>query len=225
MAIYRFKVCLEDNEDVFRDIDIKAAQTFEQFHVVIQDAFKFDAKHSASFFVSDDYWRKGQEITLRKEDLPLDEDEVKKNVDPKKLMGETKIAKYIEQPHQRFVYVFDPNVQWTFLVEMIKIVEENSKLDYPAIIKSYGTAPKQYKQVTVAKEEINPDIALAGLLGDLEEENDDDEAYKENEPNEEGVEEEEINALEGEEGEEEELEEDAGEEGEGFGVDEEVDER
>jgi hypothetical protein len=29
MAVYRFKVFLEDNEDVFRDIDIKAAQTFE----------------------------------------------------------------------------------------------------------------------------------------------------------------------------------------------------
>ena len=48
MAIYRFKVYLEDNEDVFRDIDIKAAQTFEQFHTVIQEAFKFDAKHAAA---------------------------------------------------------------------------------------------------------------------------------------------------------------------------------
>ena len=74
MAIYRFKVFLEDNEDVFRDIDIKASQSFEQFHTIIQEAYKFDAKHSASFFVSDDYWRKGQEITLRKEDLPLEEE-------------------------------------------------------------------------------------------------------------------------------------------------------
>src|SRR3954464_10448388 len=147
MAVYRFKVYLEDNEDVFRDIDIKAAQTFEQFHKVIQEAFKFDSKHAAAFFVSDDYWRKGQEITLRKEDLPLEEDEIRKNVEPKKLMAETKVAKYIEQPHQRFVYVFDPNAQWTFLIEMIKITEENSKIQYPAIVKSYGTAPKQYKQV------------------------------------------------------------------------------
>src|SRR4051812_3983256 len=152
MAVYRFKVCLEDNEDVFRDIDIKASQSFEEFHKIVQESYKFDAKHAAAFFVSDDYWRKGQEITLRKEDLPLEEDEIRKNVDPKKLMSDTKIAKYIEQPHQRFVYVFDPNVQWTFLIEMIKIVEENPKLTYPAIVKSYGTAPKQYKQVNIAKE-------------------------------------------------------------------------
>ena len=201
MAVYRFKVFLEDNEDVFRDIDIKASQNFEQLHTIIQEAFKFDAKHAAAFFVSDDYWRKGQEITLRKEDLPLEEEEIRKNVDPKKLMAETKIAKFIEQPHQRFVYVFDPIVQWTFLLEMIKIVEESPKVNYPSIVKSYGTAPKQYKQVAVAKEELSPDMAMAGLLDDLEVE--DEEVYKTLDTGEEAVEEDDLNSLEGEEGEEE----------------------
>jgi len=206
MAAYRFKVFLEDNEDVFRDIDIKVAQNFEHFHTIIQTAFKFDSKHSAAFFVSDDYWRKGQEITLRKEDLPLDEEEIRKNVDPKKLMSEVKIAKYIEQPHQRFVYVFDPVVQWTFLIEMIKIVDENAKLEYPNIVKSIGTAPKQYKQVNLAKEELSPDLAMAGLLAELEDD-DDEEVYKTIETGEEAVEEDDIASLEGEEGEEEETDE------------------
>lgn len=212
MAVYRFKVCLEDNEDIFRDIDVKAAQTFEQFHTIIQEAFKFDAKHAASFFVSDDYWRKNQEITLRKEDLPLDEDEIRKNVDPKKLMGEVKIAKYIEQPHQRFVYVFDPNVQWTFLIEMIKIAEENARVNYPSIIKSYGTAPKQYKQINMAKEELSPDLAMADMLNepDAAEE---EEVYKKLDTGEEGIEADDINSLEGEEGEESGDEEGADEEG------------
>jgi hypothetical protein len=224
MAVYRFKVSLEDNEDIFRDIDIKAAQTFEQFHIIIQEAFKFDAKHSAAFFVSDDYWRKGQEITLRKEDLPLEEEEIRKKVDPKKLMAEVKIAKYIEQPHQRFVYVFDPVVQWSFLVEMIKIAEESPKLTYPAIVKSYGTAPKQYKQINMAKEELSPDMAMAGLLNDPETAEPEEDVYKTIVPEEQGIEEEDINALEGEEGEESEEDEDLmDEEADGgeFGSDEE----
>ena len=204
MSIYRFKVFLEDNEDVFRDIDIKVAQTFEQFHGIILEAFKFDAKHAAAFFVSDDYWRKGQEITLRKEDLPLEEEEIREKVDPKKLMADTKIGKYIEQPHQRFVYVFDPNVQWTFLIEMMKIADENKKLSYPAIVKSFGTAPKQYKQINMAKEELSADMAMAALLNDPE--LDEEEIFKAIDGAEEGVEEEDINSLEGEEGEEEELE-------------------
>ena len=219
MAVYRFKIFLEDNEDVFRDIDIKAAQTFEQFHTIIQEAFKFDAKHAAAFFVSDDYWRKGQEITLRKEDLPLEEEEIRKNVDPKKLMAETKIARFIEQPHQRFVYVFDPVVQWTFLLEMIKIVEDNPKLNYPAIVKSYGTAPKQYKQTNMAKEELSPDMAMAGLLNELETE--DEDVYKTLETGEEAVDEDDINSLEGEEGEEEDVEETEEDAGDDYGFNEE----
>lgn len=205
MAVYRFRVSLEDNEDVYRDIDIKSGQTFEQFHTVIQEAFKFDAKHSASFFVSDDYWRKNQEITLKKEDLPLDEEEIRKKVDPKKLMSEIKIAKYIEQPHQRFVYIFDPVAQWSFLIEMVKIAEENAKLNYPVVSRSVGNPPKQYKQVAVIKDEDdNPDLAMANLLSGLDAP--DEDIYKNINNEVHAVEEEDLNALEAEEGEESESE-------------------
>jgi hypothetical protein len=224
MAVYRFKVCLEDNEDVVRDIDIKAAQTFEQFHTIIQEAYKFDAKHAASFFVSDDYWRKGQEITLNKEDLPLEEEEIRKGVDPKKLMADVRIAKYIEQPHQRFVYVFDPQVQWSFLIEMIKIVEESTKITYPSIVKSNGTPPKQYKAFNVVKEAPGEEAMLAALLADPEIE--EEEIFKAIETGEEGIEDDDINSLEGEEGEEESVSEDGPEEdaAEDFGFNEEQEE-
>lgn len=200
MAVYRFRVCLEENEDISRDIDIKSSQTFEQFHLAIQEAFKFDNKHAASFFVSDDYWRKNQEITFRKEDLPLDDEEIRKKVDQKKLMSETKIAKYIEQPHQRFVYIFDALAQWGFLVEMIKIVDDNPKINYPICIKSLGTAPKQYKQIIIPKDDLNSDLTAATLLNDPE--IDEEEIIKEIENTQEGIEEDDINSLEGEEGEE-----------------------
>lgn len=201
MAVYRFRICLEDNEDVYRDIDIKASQSFELFHEAIQEAFKFDKKHAASFFTSDDYWRKGEEITLRKEDLELNEEDKRKKITRKFLMKEVKVAKFIEQPHQRFVYVFDPDVQWTFLIEMIKIVAEDAKLNYPACIRSAGTAPKQYKQTNMAREELSPDLAMAALLSDPE--ISDEEIFKTLEGAEEGIEEDDLESLEGEEGEEE----------------------
>ena len=100
MAVYRFKLFIEDNEDIYREIEILSGQSFEDFHNTIQEAYKFDKKHAASFFVSDDYWRKDQEITLREEDLPLEEEEIRKEVSPKKLMSKTKIAKYIDNPRQ-----------------------------------------------------------------------------------------------------------------------------
>lgn len=201
MAVYRFRICLEDNEDVYRDIDIKASQSFELFHEAIQEAFKFDKKHAASFFTSDDYWRKGEEITLRKEDLELNEEDKRKNISKKFLMKDVKVAKFIEQPHQRFVYVFDPNVQWTFLIEMLKIVAEDTKLNYPACVRTMGTAPKQYKQTNMAKEELSPDLAMAALLSDPEVS--DEEIFKTLEGAEEGIEDDDLESLEGEEGEEE----------------------
>jgi hypothetical protein len=203
MAVYRFKVSLEENEDVYRDIDILASQSFEEFHEVIQSAYKFDSKHAASFFISDDLWRKGAEITLRKEDLPLEEEEIRKKIAPKRLMREARIAKFIEQPHQRFIYVFDPQAQWTFLVEMIRIGEENSGSDYPLIVRSHGTAPRQYRQIPVVADE---EAAVNGVgkngLEDEDEAEVDEKLLKVEE--EELVEDEDINSLEGEEGEAEE---------------------
>lgn len=200
MSIYRFRVVLEDNEDIFRDIDIKSGQTFEELHEAIQDAFKFDKKHAASFFASDDLWRKGVEITLRKEDLEMDEEDLRNKYGPKKLMSATKVAKYVDDPHQRFVYVFDPVVQWTFLIELIKIANEDPKLKYPTCVKSVGTAPKQYKQTNMAKGELTPDMAMAGMLGDTEPEEVENEIYKSLKT--EGIEQGDLESLEGEEGEE-----------------------
>lgn len=215
MAVYRFRVSIEDNDDVYRDIDIKSVQTFQEFHDTIQEAFKFDNKHAASFFVSDDYWRKGLEITLRKEDLDLTDEEVRLKVEPKKLMADSKIAKYIETPHQRFVYVFDENVQWTFLIELMKIATEEPKAKYPLISKSIGTAPKQYKQLNLIKDEDPADALLAAIMGntkdkkvakkDEEDHEEENEIYKSLKN--EGVDEGDLDGLDSEEGEDEKSEE------------------
>jgi hypothetical protein len=213
MAVYRFRVIIEDNEDVYRDIDIKAAQTFAELQATIQEAFKFDNKHAASFFVSDDYWRKHLEITLRKEDLPLTPEEIRLKVEPKKLMSEAKIAKYIETPHQRFVYVYDENVQWNFLLEMMKITNEEPKAKYPLISKSIGNPPKQYKQLNIIKDEDPADALLAAIMGKTKkaDKKDDDDIEDESEIYKslkvEGVDAGDLEGLDGEEGEETEVEE------------------
>lgn len=205
MAVYKFKIVIEDNEDIYREIEILSGQTFEDFHNAIQDAFKFDKKHAASFFVSDDYWRKDQEITLNKEDLALDSEEIRKGVAEKKLMSATKIAKYIDNPRQRFVYVFDPVAKWTFCIELMKILPDNPKGNYPACVKSIGTAPKQYKSTAAPK--LGPVDPLAALLGGgaaLADEGtaEESEIYKAIKNDTNGIDEGDLNHLEAEEGEE-----------------------
>jgi hypothetical protein len=199
MAVYKFKIVVEDNEDIYREIEILSGQTFEDFHTCVQEAFAFDSKHAAAFFVSDDYWRKDQEITLRKEDLELDADEIKLGVSPKKLMSATKIAKYIDSPRQRFVYVFDPAVKWTFCIELMKILPDNPKGKYPSCVRSIGKAPRQYKQTIMAEGEMSPDQVMATMLNDPE--LDESEIYQAIKNDTNGIDEGDLNHLEGEEGE------------------------
>lgn len=201
MAIYRFRVVFEDNEEISRDIEIKSNQTFFDFHNCIQDSIRFDKKHAASFFVSDDYWRKEQEITLLEEDMESDT----------KLMSKTKIAAHIDHPYQRFIYVYDKAVQWSFLIELIKIDSENPKINYPTCIKSVGHAPKQYKQNIIETENTNLDPILAALGGasaaailDDDDEELTNEAYKHASEGEMGLNDGDLDFAQSEEGEEEE---------------------
>lgn len=126
MAVYKFKVTYEDHEDVYREIEIRSDQTFEDLHLAIQKAISFDNSQPASFYMSDASWRKGQEITL---------------------MGKSRLADFMDDPHQKMIYIFDFKACWTFLVELVKINVDTPKGDFPRCVKTVGSAPKQYKKV------------------------------------------------------------------------------
>lgn len=144
MAVYRFRVTFEDNDEVYREIEIKSTQNFEDFHNIIVQSIGFDNLHDASFFISDDLWRKGDEIGLR----PLSEDEVEKlkrrDLPVKKQMNKCKLASMIDDPHQKFVYIYDPKTAWTFMVELVKILLDDPKGTFPKVTKTFGESPKQH---------------------------------------------------------------------------------
>ncbi|MFM7016676.1 MAG: IS1096 element passenger TnpR family protein [Bacteroidota bacterium] len=156
-VVYRFKVMFEDHEDIIRDIEITNLQTFEDFHTIIQSSVGFDASKPASFFICTDHWLKEQEIVLeaRKDnngqDLPLMKDSLIKN--------------HINDPHQKMMYVFDYDANWSFFVELSKIIPAaDEKRMYPVCVKSIGDAPKQYKPAPVGKVKLSPEDTLASLL-------------------------------------------------------------
>jgi hypothetical protein len=146
--VYRFKVWFEDQEDVIRWIDIKPAHTMKQFHSIIQEAIGFDGKENASFFVSDDRWRRAKEIRLSKENTAIGNGDVvylTQYAGPNNysLMDETKIRDLVNDPHQRFVYVSDFSALWTLYCELIAIAEDDIRKIYPSIYRSEGKAPRQ----------------------------------------------------------------------------------
>ena len=62
--IYRIRVILDVRDDVFRDIEIQGSDTLEDLHEAIVRSFDLDGREMASFYLSDDEWNQGEEITL-----------------------------------------------------------------------------------------------------------------------------------------------------------------
>jgi hypothetical protein len=142
MAVYRFRVAFEDYDDVVRDIEIRSTQTFEDLHDAIQQNVGFDNSKPSSFYLSDDNWIKGQEITNRN----LSDTEKEKV----KEMKDSRLLDSIADPHQKIYYVFDLPNHWTFHVELVKIhMNIDASAIYPRCVRTLGEAPKQYGNVIV----------------------------------------------------------------------------
>lgn len=167
MAIYRFRIIFEDYDDVTRDIEIRSTQSFEDLHHAIHSAIGFDASKPASFYMSDDHWTKGNEISNRE----LKESEIEKVATLRK----ARLCDFIADPHQKIYYIFDPEAQWSFRIELIKIlVQEEVGSTYPRCIKSVGDAPKQFGNLVVGALPVPEDFDPE-LMDDLLEEEDDEE--------------------------------------------------
>lgn len=137
MAILKFRIYLEEDDSVYRDVVARHTQMFSNLHEIILKAFDFDNKHQATFYRSNDNWQRGREISLEKYEKAYKASPL--------LMNETTIGSEIKDPNQKFIYVYDFTKGWTFLVELINVSkEENSKINYPSVIRKEGIAPSQY---------------------------------------------------------------------------------
>lgn len=137
MAVLKFRVYFEEDESIYRDVVVLHTQSFRDLHEIILKAYEFDNKHKATFFRSNDHWQKGREISLEVYD--------KEYKAPPLLMGETTVGSEIRNPNQRFIYQYDFNKNWSFLLELINVSkDENPKVNYPSVSRTEGIAPSQY---------------------------------------------------------------------------------
>lgn len=137
MAVLKFRIYLEEDDSVYRDVVIKHTQNFQDLHFTILKAYEFDSKHQATFYRSNDNWQRGREISFEKYDKAYKADPL--------LMKDTTIGSEIRDTNQKFIYVYDFAKNWTFLVELINVSKEvNPKIDYPAVSRKEGIGPMQY---------------------------------------------------------------------------------
>ena len=127
--IYRFRVILDVKEDIFRDIEIDENSTLEELHEIIVKSFSMDGKQMASFYLSDEQWNQGEEISL----FDLSEDHEKRRT-----MNQVRLNEVFLNKHDRMLYAYDFMNIKTFYVELFDIKQPDSGAVYPLIAYSYG---------------------------------------------------------------------------------------
>lgn len=128
-------------------------QTLNDLHMVIQEAFGFDADHLYSFFMSGKAWDTSDfEYYHPEADGGPPEADMRavlsliRGSKPQPRLPATKagIESLNLKPKQKFLYLFDYGDEWQFEVEFLK--EGSSvKTRYRRIIDSRGEAPQQYE--------------------------------------------------------------------------------
>lgn len=146
--IYRFRIILDTHEDVFRDIEIEASNTLEDFHNAITQSFGFDGQEMASFYTSNDLWEEGEEISLF---------DVSDEPGGLRIMGETYLEDVVDEEKTRLLYVYDFLNMWTFMVELADIAEAETGTIYPNLMYSHGQIPEEAPEKEFIAEEIEED--------------------------------------------------------------------
>ncbi len=142
--IYRFRVILDTQEDIFRDIEIEQTATCEDFHNTITQSFGFDGTEMASFYISDDEWRQGEEIAL----FDMSESE-----NPLRAMSDTLLEDVLSEDQTRMIYVYDFFNLWTFFVELAEITEAQDGQSYPNLMFAFGQIPAQAPEADFSGDE------------------------------------------------------------------------
>jgi|SRR5690554_147426 len=134
--IYRFRVTLNGDETTFRDIEIEATNSFEDFHNVILQSFGFDGMEMASFYLADEEWEPLEEITLF--DMSDEEEDEEKEPSKKLIMQEVQLEDLVHEDQTRLVYIYDFLNLWTFMVELAEITERDESINYPNLLFAQG---------------------------------------------------------------------------------------
>lgn len=139
MGALKFRVLLDTDQEgeIFRDILIDEDANLEVFYKSIISSFGFDGGQMASFYISNDDWDKGPEISLM--DLSFEGDEALE--DQAIVMSSTLLCDNIEVHDQKLILVHDFLRMWIFLIELIDRSDE--MIMAPEVVLSMGTPPAE----------------------------------------------------------------------------------
>lgn len=162
IMVYKFRVILDAEEDVLRDIAIKDSDTLEDLHNTIINAFGFDGMEGGSFFLCDDKWNQEDEIPLfDMGDVPGEH----------KIMHDYKLNDLLDEEQTKILYIYDPFVNWTFFVELAAIEreEDSAEKELPTLLFAHGELPED-----APVKDFNAPLSDEDIFGDFDDDYDEE---------------------------------------------------
>jgi len=125
----KFRIILNVEEDVLRDIVIDSNISLIEFSKIISSEFGFDSSEISTFHHSNENWEQLDEIKIFKID-ELDQ-----------IMDKTPISNFFLSKGDKLIYIYDFLNYWTFFIELYEL-DESVKVDSYNCINSVGEVPK-----------------------------------------------------------------------------------
>ncbi|MCF0220315.1 MAG: hypothetical protein HUK14_11085 [Muribaculaceae bacterium] len=154
--ILTLRIVSDEVDNFVRELQIDSTATFLDLHNAICDAVGYDKRQLSSFFICDDGWEKGTEITL--EDMGADAEQ------DVYIMDETELSDYLDDEGQRLLYTFDYATERSFFME-VKKTEPGKTLAEPVVTRSKGEAPAQVMDMTDFEASLDAQAAAAAAAG------------------------------------------------------------
>lgn len=129
--VYKIRIILDTNDDIFRDIEIKDKQTLWNLHLGIKSAFSLQGDELSAFNVLENDGTIIKSVPL--EDMSDDGD------------GEIMSDVYINEAFQKIgdkgQFQYGLLDLWEFFCELVEISDEKPAVNYPITVYRFGNVP------------------------------------------------------------------------------------
>ena len=153
--VYKFTILSDEEDNFVRVINIDSEAKFIDLHNAILEAVSYEKNLMTSFFICDDNWEKGQEVTLVEMESSSEYDNL--------VMEDTTLEELLVDENQKLLYVFDMMSDRLFFIELTEIIPRKN-LEKAICISTEGDAPIQImaEESVVAVSKANVDENFYG---------------------------------------------------------------
>ena len=133
MKAFKFRIFLDAKDTIFKDVILDPEISLEEFHNIILNAFGYSGDQMASFYESNDEWKRGTEYPL----INMFEDK------DANVMSKVALNSLVSNQGDKLIYVYDFLNMKIFLIELLAIPDVDPSENLPTVLMEIGTPPPE----------------------------------------------------------------------------------